>query len=366
MSYRHRNRRYARKKYMRQRTAGPVADWKGVFAGRSPNPDTLYTQVMQEFTSDELWGAASPGKIFVNQNMIFQPNPAATTAYPHAVCVNSPKLQMMYPEASPGFRERTTNWIDINRWATYYEYCTMYQTDIVLEIGNVYSLDAGWNPYGQGEDAYYVYYSLPNVDIPPAAAGTAFNPWGISNTATPVSTVMRTPKILRKKLPYPNTTGISQGATIRIRWKLKDVGSPTPNYMMKSVSSNSNGTAWNEPVDRTGFDTGLGTKRHFFYFWMGTDNVAANNNVLARWKMKIYSKVKFWQPRATALAPTLSFKTGEEEQEEEQPEPPQYEEMQTDSYESVPSTPVIEQLTRELSMFGNAKVSAQKPLLKRT
>lgn len=359
MSGRGRYRRYARKKYMRQKTQGPRADWRGVFAGRSPNPDTLYTKVMQEFTSGELWAAAAPGPLFTNNGFIFQNSPTSTAnAHPHALCVNSPNLQMMYPESTPTFRNRTINWIDINKWATFYEYCTIYQTDIILEVGNLYSLDAGWNPYGQGEDAYYLYYCLPNVDIPSNVAGTAYNPWGLQSSSTPVSTVMRTPKILRKKLNYPNTVGQSESFKLRIRWKLADIGSNNPSYMMKSVSANLNGTSWQEPVDRTGFDTNLTAKRHFFYFWMGTDNVAANNNVQARWKMKVYSKVKFWQPRYSALAPVLSFKTGEEEFEPHQEEEP--DDMQTDMFDSVPSTPVIEQLTRELHNLNNAKVLSRK------
>lgn len=298
----------------------------------------------------------------MNSGYKFQNSPAsAGTAYPHAICMNSPRLQMMFPETTPTFRDKTVGWIDINKWASFYEYCTIYETDLILDIGQLFCLDAGYNPYGTGEDSVYVYYCLPNVDQPPGTAGTAYNPWGLASSLTPVSTVMRTPKILRKRLNFPNTAGKSSGCRLRIKWKLKDIGDAPPNYMEKSVSSNLNGSTWNEAGDRTGWDLSGTAKRHFFYFWLGTDNSDSLWNYQAKWTMKIYSKVKFWQPRSSLLAPTLTFKTeemiqdeqGEQEEEKEPPVPDEdwREEMECDS---VPSTPIIEQLAQELKQL-NAK-----------
>lgn len=354
---RYTGRRRHGRRYQRQHSRGPVGNWKGVFAGRSPNPDTLYTKVMQEFTSDELWGAVPPGNVYVNSGFKFQNNPTSTAnAHPHAICVNSPILQIMYPESVPTFRQRAVGWIDVNKWASFYEYCTIYETDIILNIGQIFSLDAGYNPYGTGEDAVYIYYCLPNVDIPPATAGVAYNPWGLQTQTTPVSTVMRTPKILRKRLNFPNTAGRSSGCTLRIKWKLKDIGDAPMNYMEKSVSANFNGTGWSEPVDRTGFDTALGTKRHFFYFWLGTDNGNSQWNYQAKWTCKLYAKAKFWQPRSSILAPVLNFKTGEQEREELEQGPVPDEDWvdDMDIEGSVPSTPIINQLAQELKNL-NAK-----------
>lgn len=307
------------------------------------------------------------GNVYCNSGSIFQNHPTSVAnAYPHSICVNSPVLQAMYPETTPTYRTKTTGWVDINRWATFYEYCTIYETDIVLTVGNLFSLDAGYtNGYAQGEDAFYLYYCLPNVDIPSNVAGTAYNPWGLQSSTTPVSTVMRTPKIRRIKLKFPNTTGRDTSFTLRIKWKLKDVGTNNLGYMLKSVASNFNGTSWNEPLDRTGFDTNLSQKRHMFYFWMGTDNATAQYNMQARWNVKLYSKVKFWQPRANALAPTLSFKTAEDDSNSDDQEEPQ-DQMDFETLEpypeSVPSTPLLSQLTQELANMGHAKVSQKKKI----
>lgn len=363
-------RRYS-KRYKRNTPTSSRAQWKGVYGHGQAMPDVLYSKAYATFSSGESWDAfGGPGNIFVNTNDTFMrdltnnnPNPSPTTAGPHGLMVNNPNLQGSFTRAastaSQGFRTSAIPWQNIAQWAPRYNYCTIYSTDIILEIGNLFTLDAGFNPYGNGEDGYYLYYCLPNVAQPPSAWVDAVNPWGFQRTQR-VSDLLKTPGVRRVKLRFPNTMGNESTVKIRIRWKLKDCNPGNSEYMNASVST-SGGVNWTDPIDRTGFDAA--NKRHLFYFWMGTDTSPSNFNMQARWTCQMYCKFKCWQPRFGVLAPVLgggglTFRTQDfidnppqEGEEEHPPDEMEYEET------SVPSTPVIEQLTRELAQFGNA----QKP-----
>ena len=356
---------YRRRKsrYQRSRSYGPKANWKGVFENRLPNPETLYTTVMTEFTSGEGWnGANIPGNLYVNTGEIWQKhkNSNVSTCFPHSIVCNDPRTRALWPSAtiptSLSWANKDVPFVDVNRWATYYNWCTVYELDIVLQVGSLFSLDSGWTGYLNGEDSYYLYYCLPNVEAPTDQPGTAYNPWGIDAVTTPVSTVMRTPKIRRVKLTTANTSGKDISCKLRIKFKLRDTTS-APDYMKSSVSGNSNGTAWQQPVSRNGFFLGTAYIPHCFYFWMGTDNTISNYNVQARWNMKLYAKCKFWEPRPTALAPRLTFATALDQPQEELDQDEMVEEL---PYESLPSTPLMEQLTRELQVLGHVPKKAKK------
>lgn len=299
------------------------------------------------------------GNVFVNQGNIFQAHPGAptTAAYPHSICVNDMILTGFFPEVAANWRVRTQgNWVDLDRWASFYTWGTIYQTDIILEVGSLFSLDAGWTGYLNGEDSYYLYYCLPNVEDPSNTAAVAYNPWAMT-PFTQVSTVMRTPKIKRVKLTTANTAGKDISCKIRVRWKLKDIGGGQEQYMLKSVNRASTANQWDAvPSDRSGWEAGA--RRHLFYFWMGTDNTASNYNVQARWNMQLYCKAKLWQPKYNVLAPQLVMKTSATETQAlpEYPQVPlQNEDDDMEEEESPPSTPLIEQLTREVAQLGNAK-----------
>lgn len=364
MKFKGRRRRYAR--YQRQRSFGPKANWKGVYSNHAANPDTLYTQVYQRFTSGELFSSAtSPGNLFCNSGRRWQNGTSGSeldACRPHALCMNDPKLCMQWPGPAPTTYFSATNWIDLDKWATFYEYCTHYETNVILRIGTLFSLDAGWTGYLNGEDSWYLYYALPNVEVPPTGAAAQACPWNINSTSTPASTVMKTPKIRRIKLTTANMVGRDVSTTLRIRWKLRDVGDPSPDYMNKSVSAvDLGGTSFGAPVNRSGFSN-FDAARHWLYFWIGTDNTPSNYNVQCRWECSIYSKVKLFQPRQTALAPFLKFVDGIEEKRLEE-EPEQEDAMLEDvPYESLPSTPLMEQLTRELQVLGNVPKKIQKKI----
>lgn len=340
-------------------------------------PDTLYTKVWMNANSAENWDTFGPaGTIFVNSGDIFQRDltTSAVLAGPHSFCVNDTQNVGIFTRAttlaSQDFRTNSIPLQNINQWANKYNYCTVYQTDIILEIGNLYTLDAGFSPYGNGEDGYYLYYALPNIAAPTSVYADAVNPWAIHRSLTRVTDVLKTPGIKRVKLRFPNTTGNETTVKLRIRFKLKDVYGSMENYMLRSVGS-TDGAKFTAPIDRTGFNAAV--NRHMFYFWMGTDAATSNWNMQARWKASMYFKVKLWQPRFGSVAPSagLRIKTRDdlpvdelptvEEQDEdamdfEKLEPP----GDDDDDDSVPSTPVIEQLTRELAQFGNAKKNVPK------
>ena len=67
--------------------------------------------------------------------------------------------------------------------------------------------------------------------------------------------------------------------------------------------------------------------------------------------------MKLFEPRPNTLAPRLTLRTREHDEDYLERKPEEEEEEQFDQMEdcSLPSTPLIEQLTREVAQLGNAK-----------
>lgn len=357
---------YRRRRYKRNRTSRSKADWKGIFGKNGQTfPNELYTTVYQLMASGESWDVhGAPGNIFCNQGDRMQRDltTASTGLGPHAIGCNSPIGECSFTRAvslgSQNWRTPTVPLNNINQWAPRYQYCTVYGCNIVLEIGNIYTLDAGFNPYGNGEDGMYLYYCLPNVRTPPNSWVDAVNPWAINAQTSKVTDVIRTVGIRRVKLRFPNTTGNENTTKIRIAWRLKDIAGVEGNYMESSVSSTT-GVTWTVPSERDGFTDASNNRRHMFYFWMGSDNLTSNFNFQARWKASIYYKIKLWQPRFGIIAPVMGFQFRTQEMIDNPPEEEQEEghtsSDQMDFETSVPSTPIIEQLAQELKQLNAPK-----------
>lgn len=348
--------RFRRGRYRRQKIAISKANFKGIYNSAQLDPDVLYTTARCHMNSGTgcIDGAIEPGNIFVNSGTTVQS--IISAGAPNVITLNHvyPKFQKAGTSYATGSKI-TGGYVGLDRWATFYNYLSIYEVDIKIDIGSVFTLDTTYD-YTFNEEGYYFYWCMPNQQFPNTTPQN--NPWGFPNTVDPDS-LMRTPKIHRMKLNNMNTAS-KDFKTVRLKWKLKDCAPGQPDYMVKNTSVTT-GSAWGDvPYDSTNASS---LTYWTLYFWMGTDTGVSPINAQARWKCTMIAKAKLWQPRPGVLKPVLGFdpnpfrndwlphgKTRDHllrlvETQEEQKE--------QDQVMDEPMTPLLEQLTKELKMYKN-------------
>lgn len=263
--------------------------------------------------------------------------------------------------------------MNLNMWAPVYRQMAIYKTKVMIEFTPAY-VDPNATSQAQVDDLaadkLFIYFMLPNRQFGDATnpristgASTIMNPFAWSNNmATNGPTTIRLNRNVRRiPLTSPNTIG--GGTTLKATWSLRNQMERNVNYMFKNILT-SNGTAWGAPEEIAGnFNAPTAAPGYFFYFGLGTDMGAATFTYRSKFRVRVRFYYKCWQIRdntASWINLVNEALTARYAKALVAPNKPVQDEdyMETDDqddYDSVPSTPVIEQLTRELSMFGNAK-----------
>lgn len=382
-------------------------DWPGSFH-KARAPDVLYSKAFWTFSCDErqfqgLDASGNPSGASINWSLpalriakdsCFSTNNSDTTPHWTSVNMNNPGTGPFvcsgrWKDDVGGNQDSTicrvtrnanlnAGPMNLNQWAAVYKYMAPYKAKVSVTF-----LPAVVQP-GEADqpatddlnaDALIIYYMLPNRMIGECTSvnnstdrAALANPygWSTSRNTTNPSTIMQTSEVKYINLSSPNTIG--GGTRISAVWSLRNQKERNVNYMLKNVSlstGSGSSAAWTTPIDLTITNASVPSPAWWFSFALGTKIGYSQFSYATRYRVNVTYYYKCWELRTDITSwQALLSNVLVPPQDTPQDDDMDFEQLeQEEPYTSVPSTPVIEQLTRELAQFGNVQ---KRPPLKRT
>lgn len=262
--------------------------------------------------------------------------------------------------------------MNFRQWAQIYRFASVYKTKIVVEFLPAFVQPSeGSQPLVDdlNQDSLRLFYMLRNMTEGDSTTSRALaqiqtvgNPfsWALGVTPTKVEAQSDVKSI---PLSSPNTIG--GGTKIGATWSLRNQKERNVNYMLKNVLQ-SNGTGnsavWESPTDISGtvsVGTAPDTPSYWFQFMLGTHIGRSAFTYSTRFRVHIRYFYKCWdvRPEVVNWKAMMNLATAPRNPSLH----PATDEMQVDedwvpsADESTPSTPLLEQLTREMQLIENAK-----------